>query len=181
LEVARARSNLLPEVNLTGTGAFTGRDSDYQGAYRGAAERAGFDWTVGLEVNIPLGFREGRARLLQSKIRLGGGELARQQVEQDLRLQLRLARRALDSSIARITAATAARILAEEQFNQLRAQYGEGLSAIRDVLLAQDDMEQARLRELRARLDAAKSSVQLARFDGTLSMRHNLEWQIPKK
>ncbi|MFQ3577518.1 MAG: TolC family protein [Verrucomicrobiia bacterium] len=176
LGVDRERSELLPDVSLAASGGYSGRDSGFPQAYRGASERDGFEWEVGLRVTMPLTFREGRARLLRAKARLGAGELARDQVDSDLRLRLRLARRGVETAAARVTAATAARVLAEERFDQLRAQFGEGLAPIRDVLLAQDDREQARLREVRARLAAAKAVAELARLDGSILTRHSIFW-----
>jgi biotin carboxylase len=70
----------------------------------------------------------------------------------------------------------AAIALNEQSFEQERARYGAGLSAYRQVLEAQRDLDKARRSHLQALIDQRRAVVQLARVDGSILERNGFTW-----
>lgn len=174
IDLNTARGDALPELGLFATGRFAGEESTYFRFLREKPSRDSLDWSLGVRVTMPLTFREERARVAAARARLAAGQLEAAQVDLELRLELRKARRAATAALARVEAARAARLLAEERFEQLRARYLEGLVPFRDLLPAQDTMEEERGREITARLDAASAAARLGRIDGSSIARHGI-------
>lgn len=177
LALDAAKSDSLPKLDLRFSASIRGDGMNVTRSWRAVRQSREQELAAGVVFGLPLTTREERARIRAAIFEVGGREIALARVEQDLRLRLRLARRAVAAAPARIQATKSSRLLAEERFQQTRALYNEGLAPLRDVLPAQDTMERERLRELRARLDAAIAAVDLARLDATLLWRNRIDWE----
>ncbi|MEA3213410.1 MAG: outer membrane protein [Chthoniobacter sp.] len=179
LLVDRARNDRLPVVDLTGTGGYNGL-----GRNTGDAFDRGFhkheDWSVLLEMRIPLGFRAERAQLRKAGNALDIERLRQAELEQLLHSQIREAARAVDAGLEKIAVTDAFVRLSDQQYDQLVAKFKEGLTTFRETQLAQDDIQEARSRALAAQLEAVKASIRLARYDGTLLSRYGLAWGSEK-
>ena len=62
-----AQDETRPNLDLTTGVTYLGRDQDGKTAYRGAYNADGYDWSFGLEVRMPWGFRDARARARKAK------------------------------------------------------------------------------------------------------------------
>jgi len=177
LDVAVARRNRWPTLNLAGSAGYAGRDGDVGDAYDAALRGDGYRWRIGMELSAPWGLHEERARLRKAEYGLAEEEIRLDQVDQELELQIRAACRAATAAAERVSAAEITRRLREEQFEKMEAQYRAGTSPLRDRLDAQNELESARLRELRARVDQITAVINLGRLEGSLLERHGLEWK----
>ena len=174
--IGRARNEALPTVDVNLGGGYTGFGTGYGDAYNQAFSSDARDWQAVLEMRVPLGFRSERANLAKRKFELQIDELRRREFEQALRLQIREAARAVVAANERVRVTSTSLRLTTEQYDQLRAKFGEGLAPFREMLLVQDDLQEAGLRAVRANFDAVQARIRLARFDGSLLKRYGLEW-----
>jgi outer membrane protein TolC len=176
LELERARQLRWPQLNLRVDGSYLGRDTAGSDAYQGALDREGYSWSGGLELSLPWGFREAKARERQARRDLRAAELNEARIEQSLFYELRGAWRDSETGGKRLAVAGVAVDLQAEQFAEEEARYSAGLVTLREVLEAQEDFDAARLSFLDALIDSLQAQVVLGRLDGTLMDRHRLTW-----
>ena len=171
-----AEDDTRPDLDLTAGVTYLGRDQDGETAYLGAYNADGFDWNVGLEIRMPWGFREARARARQAERTEEQATLQLYDIKQAKALAARNAWRSASAGLKRIEVTRAALRLNEEAFEQERARYGSGLVAYRTVLEAQRDYDQAKSNYLRSVIETLRSIIRLSRVDGTLLTRNGLDW-----
>ncbi|MGF1452940.1 MAG: TolC family protein, partial [Opitutales bacterium] len=165
------------DLDLVISGATDARDeSAADGAFAGFGPR-GYRWQVGLELSLPWGFRGERAALRQARAGLRQAEGRRALILQTLMFNLRSAWRSLAAARERFTTSEISLELNQEAFERERARFEAGLSTFRDVLEAQSDLDDARLRRLSALSDMVEAEVRLQRLDGRLLERHGFRWE----
>lgn len=177
VDVRQQRNAVQPRLDFTISGGYRGRAPEVRGSLSSLERGDGYVWSTGLELSIPWGFQEERARRQQAELRLRQEERRIDAISSNLLRETRQAYRALQTSRQRLEAAEAALALQEESFEQERARYTHGLVTFRDVLEAQNDLDEARLSRLEAELARVQASVALARLDGTLLPRHGYSWE----
>jgi outer membrane protein len=175
-----ARSSAKPNLDLVVTGAYTGVDDDKaQTAYENALDRDGNAWSVGVEFNMPWNMRGEKADLRIAGKRLEQENIRLLELKQDLFRDVRAAWRSLESVQQSVEAATLTVKLQEAAFEREKSKYEEGFSAFRDVLEAQNDLDQARIRLLRSKFQRRSSEIELARLSGTIFDRHGITPAMP--
>jgi outer membrane protein TolC len=172
----KAEHEILPTLNLRGTLGTSGLGLDPGNALSVMLTREFYDWGVSLNLEVPLGgnraaksdARKARHQVTQAEIRL-------RKLETDIRYQVREAVRGVDSSMERIRAAEAARILAERRLEVEKAKLEQGASIARDVLEAQETLLAAQSAENRARIDHRLARVMLQQAEATLAEGHGIQ------
>lgn len=176
-----AQDETRPDLNLNAGLNYSGRDTDGRESYRGAYQANGYGWNVGLEVSIPWGLRDAKARLRQAKRGLEREELELYALKQQKALAARTAWRSLSTGVKRVEVTRKALELNEQTFEQERARYGSGLSAYRRVLEAQRDFDRARRNYLSAIIETLRARVRLGRIDGSILERNGYSWSLLDK
>jgi outer membrane protein TolC len=171
-----AQDETRPDLDLTAGVTYLGRDQDGNTAYRGAYNADGHDWTLGLEVRMPWGFRDARARARQADRALESATLQLYSIKQEKALAARNAWRSASTGFKRIEVTRASVVLNEEAFQQERARYSSGLVPYRSLLEAQRDYDRAKSNYLQSIIEALRATVRLSRVDGTLLARNGLDW-----
>lgn len=171
-----AQDETRPDLDLTAGVTYLGRDKDGNTAYRGAYNADGYDWALGLEVRMPWGFRDARARARQAERALESATLQLYNIKQEKALAARKAWRSASAGFKRIEVTRASVLLNEEAFEQERARYGSGLVPYRSVLEAQRDYDRAKSKYLQSIIETLRATVRLSRVDGTLLARNGLDW-----
>lgn len=171
-----AEDDTQTDLDLVAGLSYLGRDESGSEAYRGAYSADGYDWNVGMEVRLPWGFRESRAKVRQAERDLERSQLELYDIKQDKALSARIAWRSASSGLKRIEVTRAALGINLEAFEQERARYGSGLVAYRSVLEAQRDLDRAKSNYLDAIIETVRASVRLSRVDGTILARNGLDW-----
>jgi outer membrane protein TolC len=171
-----AQDETRPDLDLTADVTYLGRDQDGNTAYRGAYNADGHDWTLGLEVRIPWGFRDARARTRQAERALEAATLQLYNIKQEKALAARNAWRSASAGFKRIEVTRASVLLNEEAFEQERARYSSGLVPYRSLLEAQRDYDRAKSNYLQSIIETLRATVRLSRVDGTLLARNGLDW-----
>jgi outer membrane protein TolC len=177
LRVKQARNDLLPRLDMVASGASLGRSGEYGAAYDRARERDGYQWSLGVELNVPWGLRQERARLQQAKNELQVAELSAGNARQRLVLLVRDACRGVLASRRQMEASEASLKLSREQADQLRIRYEQGLAEFRDILEARNGALQAEVTLYRSRFAAVRAEIEVARLSGRLLERHQIKWK----
>jgi len=172
-----ARDDTRPDLDLVAGVTYSGRDVEGDDALRGAYSRDGHDWNVGLEIRLPWGFREARARVRQAERNLEREKLRLYDLKQSKALSARTSWRALRAGIKRVEVTRKSLELNEETFEQERARYGSGVVAYRRVLEAQRDLDEARSNYLSAIIETLRAEVRLSRVDGSILARNGFAWE----
>ena len=171
-----AQDETRPDLDLTAGVTYLGRDQDGNSAYRGAYNADGYDWSFGLEVRMPWGFGDARARARQAERALESATLQFYNIKQEKALAARKAWRSSSAGFKRIEVTRASVLLNEEAFEQERARYGSGLVSYRSLLEAQRDYDRAKSNYLLSIIETLRATVRLSRVDGTLLARNGLDW-----
>ncbi|MFT5470248.1 MAG: outer membrane protein [Verrucomicrobiales bacterium] len=175
-EVSRQRNQLQPQLDLVFSTGALGRDGTFGGAQSSVADIDGHFWDVGFEVTVPLGNRAERAQLRQSENALERAKLTEENTLIDLYTLVRAACRDVELSYKRYEATESTIEFARSSLEKQRERYrNEDDVTIRDVLLAQNDLDSALFRQVQAQIRELAAIVQLAEVEGTLPERYGLK------
>ena len=183
-----ARNALLPSLSLVGyyggTGlagptnpAFKGTiasivPTDFGGAIVNAYNNSAPDYFVGLNLNIPLRNRVGKADQYRSELEYRQSELRLEQLKKQIRIEVRNAQYALEQNVARVESARKARDLAQRTFEITKKEQDLGSGSSFQTLSAQHDLAVAQLAFVTATTTYEKAKVELDRATGT-TLEHN--------
>lgn len=168
LDVAVAKNNRLPAVDLGAAVGYNGEDRDNPGgSFSSAASGDAYNWQVDLTVSVPWGLRAERARYRQALNSLNRQETFIQQLDQTLLFQVRAAVRAVETNRETVSVSALATRLSEQQFETEKARYESGLSTYRFVEDSRQDLDTARVNELLAKVNLRIALAELARLEGT--------------
>jgi hypothetical protein len=159
-----AQQQLLQSVGGSGT-AFTDILSNKYPTYR-----------AGIQFNLPI-FGDKTARAQYGRSLVEGERLddQRQQLEQNIQVEVRNALQAVRTAEARLRAAAISRENSERQYESERRKLDEGQSDIYRVLDRQTQLSTARSSELRARTELNKSIADLQRATGNTLKENNID------
>ena len=163
-----ARNQTLPQVDLSllyrtaGLGGpalavdpFTGKPTNLSSTTYGSALRqVGLGtfptWTVGFTLGVPVTNIGARAEAKRAELDLAQSRTDQEQTRQNIVVQVRSAVRAVDTAAKDITATRAAREAAERNLDAERKRYENGMTTNFQVLQIQQQLSDARVRELNA-------------------------------
>ena len=190
-----SRNELLPEVDLVGGYSVNGLSGsanrgyqsvlgtplpanlDYQGNYGDVLSQLGRQsfptFSVGINLNLPLRNRVGEADVVRDELQVRQNQIRRQQLENQIRLEVEDGVVALQRARDSYDAAVEVRKLQEESLKIEQERYGVGLSTTFLVLQYQSYLAQARTTEIAAKAIYAKARTALDRAIGaTLENNH---------
>jgi outer membrane protein len=128
------------------------------------------DKGLGLQLNIPLHNRAAQANQVRAELEYRQAQMRLQQLENQIRIEVRNAQFALQQNRASVAAAQAAVALAQQSFDAESKKYALGASTSTLVLQQQSALTQARSTLVAASSSYEKSRVELDRATGlTLS------------
>jgi outer membrane protein TolC len=128
----------------------------------------GTNWSVGLNYTLPIGNRTAKAGYEIAKLNLEKSEVALNDAEQAVRVDVRIAVRSVESGVKRVKAAQSSTVLQRKTLDAEQKKFDNGMSTSFEVLRIQTDLSNARVAEIRAILDYNKSLADLERAQGTL-------------
>ncbi|MBZ5719357.1 MAG: TolC family protein [Acidobacteriia bacterium] len=130
------------------------------------------DKGVGLQLNIPLRNRAAQATQVRSELEYRQAQMRLQQLENQVRIEVRNASFSVQQNRASVAAAQAAVELAKQSLDAEQKKYALGASTTTLVLQAQRDLTQAQSSLVSAKAAYEKSRVELDRSIG-LTLTHN--------
>jgi HAE1 family hydrophobic/amphiphilic exporter-1 len=129
---------------------------------------------VGIRFSFPFGNRTAEANYGHSLAEGRRIQNQREQLEQTIESDVRNALQALRSGQARLTAATASRVAAEQQSESEQRKFQAGLSTVFLVLQRQQELISARGREVQAQTDLNKAIADFQRATGSTFKANNI-------
>jgi HAE1 family hydrophobic/amphiphilic exporter-1 len=133
------------------------------------------DTTVGVQLTLPLGHRAARADVATAESAKRQALDARERLLLLIGVEVRNAITALETAVARIDVARAAREAAEVQLQAEEDRFTAGLTTTFLVLTRQNDLATARLGETSALAAYRRALVELSRARGTLLTERHIE------
>lgn len=137
-------------------------------------------WTVGFQVGVPILNIGARAEARRSELELDRNVALDAQTEQNIALDVRSTVRAIDTSAKEIVATRTAREAAEQNLDAERKRYENGMTTIFQVLQIQQQLSDARARELQALVAYNKAVASYHRAVGDLLDVRNIQIEQEK-
>ena len=167
------RNQLLPRVDLVGSYGYNGLASDYPSARSDLRNRDYPAYSAGLSVSVPLSSSTERGRYRASKLRQVQAELALEQMEQDIVLQVANAATQLETTLKRVAVTKRARELNEQTLEADIKRLRAGTGSTFNVLYQQEQLNYAETSEAQAIADHNKARAEYDRQLGrTLEVHH---------
>lgn len=178
IDVATAKRNRLPTLNLNASIGYSTNDTSYNEVIGNLPNDHGDSRSLSLTYSMPWAMKADRARYRSAVSSLNAQKARLEQLELQLLVNVRSAVRSVETNVASVQIATQATDLAARQYDLQKARFDAGLSTSRQVLQTQDDLETARLNELTARATLWTSVAELRRLEGS-SIQH-FQVQLPQ-
>lgn len=178
IDVATAKQNRLPLLNLTAALSSSTTDTSYGDVTTLLPNDHGDNRSLGLSYSMPWGMKADRARYRSAIINRDAQKIRLEQLELSLLVQVRTAVRSVETNVITVEIAVKATELAAKQYELQKARFDAGLSTSRLVLQAQDDLETARFNELSAKVTLRGAVAELHRLEGTSIKRFGV--QLPE-
>lgn len=188
-----ARNQVLPRVDLTAgyNSAGVAGSATALGATRGLRSTSFPDalsqitagdftgWSVGFNLAVPLLNIGARAEARRAKLDLDRSTTAQDNTKQGIAVQVRAAARAIDTASRQITASRTAREAAEQNLDAERKRYENGMTTNFQVLQVQQQLTDARAREIQALVGYNKDVAAYHRAVGDLLEIRNIAVEEP--
>ncbi|MGD9588428.1 MAG: TolC family protein [Pyrinomonadaceae bacterium] len=169
ISAAQAQQALLQNVGSSGT--------TYSDIFKNKYPTFRF----GIQFNLPLfGDKTSRAQYGRALVEGEKIEVQREQLEQNIQVDVRNAIQALRTAEARLRAAAVARENSAKQYESEQRKLDNGQSDIYQVLDRQTALMVARSNELRAQIELNKSIAELQRATGNSLKANNVEARMVK-
>jgi outer membrane protein len=166
LQALRTRRNGLPQLTLTGGAGYNTLKGSFGAAAGDSWNGPGYNWDAGLALSFPWGLRSNRALYRQALDSVESEQVAFDQADQALMVQVRAAVRAVATNVEGVAASAKASTLSQRQYELQKARFDAGLATSYDVLLAQNQLETARVAELQARVNLRVAIADLRMLEG---------------
>jgi outer membrane protein TolC len=165
LSALKARRDVLPSLSVNGAlgyGSFAGTASQsLTGNY------SGYNWTAGLTLTIPWEMKAAKAQYHTAESQLRSQEVAYDQADQALMVNLRQAVRSVETSGASVQSSRENTEFATKAYELTKAQFDAGLATSYLVLQSQNTLETARVSELQAKVTLLQSIANLRFYEGS--------------
>lgn len=133
------------------------------------------DKGAGISLNIPLRNRTAQANQIRSQLEYRQAQMRLQQVENEIRIEVRSAQFALQQNRASVAAAQAAVALGQQSLDAEQKKYALGASTSTLVLQQSSQLTQNRSNLVAARAAYEKARVELDRATGLLLERNGID------
>ena len=124
-------------------------------------------WILGVQYSVPLGNHQAKETLVRRRFERDRGEVELAALKQQIIREVRFAVRAVEDGAAAIEASVASSRLAQRNLEAEQTKFKNGLSTNFQVLQIQDDLANAQLLEIRARVDYRKALAAFYSATGT--------------
>jgi outer membrane protein TolC len=165
LAALKAKRNTLPELNVNGGLGYSSYAATAGQSVTGTW--TGYNWNAGVTVSVPWGMKANRALYRQALDNVRSQEVAYDQADQNLMVQVRAAVRAVETSKASVRSSAEETKFAEKAYELQKAEFDAGLATSYLVLQAQNTLETARVSELQAKVSLLLAIADLRFLEGS--------------
>ena len=166
ITVQYARNQEFPNIDLEASYGFNGLADSFGDSLREMDDNP--QWTLGVVMKFPIGNRAAGGDLRVARLEAKKSLLNLKKLEQEILVEIDNAIRELDMNKQRIEVTKVSTKLARESLRAEEIKLKAGLSTSHNVLEFQEDLAEARSREISAVIDYNKSQVELSRVKGML-------------
>lgn len=163
-----ARNQSLPRLDVIGTGRLNAHDADLGDALSNIPDADGYQWAVGLQMEVTLGSRAKRVLIDKRQLELRQARVNQRQLTAAIVQQIRQAVRSIRTTIQRVEVTRSATMLARTQLEAEQEKFRLGLSTSFNVLEFQEDLTNALSNETRALSDYNVALAQLDQLTGMM-------------
>jgi outer membrane protein TolC len=168
---------LNPIFNVPGETNSSSVPVDFGGALQNTFNNSAPDYYIGLNLNIPIRNRIAKADQYRSELEYRQAQLRREELRNQIRIEVRNAEYALEQTAARVDAARQSRDLAQRTFDITKKEQDLGAGSPFQTLSAQHDLALAQLDLVTAMTVYAKARVELDRATANTLADNGIEIQ----
>jgi outer membrane protein TolC len=174
ISVRSARNQVRPSLDVTAFFGLNGLGKEFKDNLDVVVSSKRYHAGVSVFLEIPIGNRVAKQALRRSRLAAQQARAGLKEIQQRVSLEVRTAVRRLSTSLKRIAATRAARVLAEKTLDAEEKKFRVGLSTNFNILQFQNDLAVAQGEETRALIDYTKAVVELQRATGMLLETNNI-------
>lgn len=188
IQAVYARNQALPQFdarlgyNLAGTAgnsSVTNESAPWSRSLRQIVQFEFPGWNVGLNIGVPVFNYGARAEARRSRLDYDRSRTFEEQTRQNIAVEVRTTARAIDTAAKEITTSRAEREAAEQNLDAERKRYENGMTTNFQVLQVQQQLSDARARELDALVTYRKAIAAYHRAVGDLLETRNISLDEP--
>jgi outer membrane protein TolC len=173
------KNQIYPELDLTGSYAFTGAGPGYTDALDGIQKANSPSWSFGAQISVPLeGNRSARETYRSNKAQKEQLVVQLKQLEQNIMVQIAVSVEQARTCFAQVDATHQSRLFSEAALESEQKKLDNGRSTSFVVVQLQRDLTAARLAELAAVSQYNQALAQLALNEGATLDRDNLSLEF---
>jgi len=165
LAALKAKRNMLPLLNVNGGLGYNSYAASASQSVTGSW--SGYNWNAGVTVSVPWGMQANRALYRQAMASVHSQEVAYDQADQNLVVQVRAAIRGVETNIASVHSTAENTKFAQKSYDLQKAEFDAGLATSYLVLQAQNTLETARVSELQAKVNLLSAIADLRFLEGS--------------
>jgi outer membrane protein TolC len=165
LAALKAKRNTLPELNVNGGFSYNSFASTPSQSITGSW--SGYNWNAGVTLSVPWGMHANRALYRQAQDNVRSQQIAYDQADQNLMVQVRAAVRGVETSEASVRSSAEETQFAQKAYELQKAEFDAGLATSYLVLQAQNTLETARVSELQAKVSLLLAVADLRFLEGS--------------
>ena len=177
-QVRLAANNRSPELDLTGFVSYGGTNfgNGIDRAFSAITNKEGSNYTVGVRLNLSLPIRNQTARgnYLQQKTALDNQEIATDNLERNISLNVNIAVTNVENSASILKKAKETLTYSQKVFTNEQIKFKNGLTTLLNLILFQERLTFAQLEYQQAQLQFAIAIVNLRYETGTLYRTDNI-------
>jgi len=174
-----ARNEMLPAVSLTGSAGLGGLAPGYGDALDELKSGNSPFWSIGVTLSFPLGNDAAKADLAAGILQERQADTRIRSLTESIRLDVRSALRALDTSMRQVGAAQKGVVLGEARLASFLKRGKVGLATTTDILQAESDLTSSRETLTAARAAYQGAQTLLWKATGELLERQGIRIEDP--
>ena len=176
-----ARNQALPQLDLIATYSLNGLRDSFGASFDQAAQGRTPEWTVGLNVRVPLGNVQGRANLDVAKAQKEQAVIKIKQIELTVGVDVDTVISRIETNRQRVDTARNTSALNQEAVRIAYRRLEEGQISSFDIIEQQRRLYDARSRELASQAELNKAITQLWLVTGTILEKTGISFEPEPK
>ena len=167
-------NGMLPTVDLKASYGLNGLDGNYGKDLGDLGSGKYSNWTVGVNVDVPLIGDENRGKYEKSKLEKEQALLAFQRLGEKIVLDVRNVVRDIDINYRKLEASKISKEAEEKNYAAQELRFKAGLVSTLDIVIYQERLAKAEVNYIKSIIDYNISLIELSRAQGTMLIEENI-------
>ncbi|MDO8536460.1 MAG: TolC family protein [Candidatus Omnitrophota bacterium] len=174
ISIVVTSNGMLPTINLLASFGLNGLDAIYAKDLANVGGGKYNNWTVGVNVDVPLIGDENRGKYERSKSEKEQALLAFQRLEQKIILDVRNVVRDIDINYRKLEASKISKESEDKNYAAQEMRFSSGLVSTLDIVIYQERLARAEVSYVKSIIDYNVSLIELSRAQGTMLFDDNI-------